>query len=394
MRSFVLLGFVALSLNTGCMGSTYRISGHELDRIGELPREVRGQSVRVVQQLNIGERTPDEDTEVSEGPRVAALIARTAWHAGRQARSAQHAQDSIRSRGQARVRPARRASDARTERPARTGEAGVRGSVSRRSDSGTSSESGESGSGSSAGSGVAIIAIVVIAATAAVGGVLAIALSEGARYDGWVDVAPDHILHLYQRRPFGQPNLWIALPTADLSPEVAAWADGAILDPGEGRVMELGRAPLDRRGAAFSATGMASRLSVLGDAGAPPTSAWGGGTRLAIGGFPMHQLGFLAAVDIQAGEGLRALNVRVGGEVQGFLPSFGPLNLGLYVEGGWLRTRFGDDTRSNLENDLYYGGGALVQSELTTRLALELRAGLWGQGRRVFPTVGVGFAIY
>lgn len=173
----------------------------------------------------------------------------------------------------------------------------------------------------------------------------------------------------------------------DVSPEVAAWADGAILDPDEGRVFQLGRAPLNRRGFALAASGAGGQLETLA-----PEGVWGGGVRFGIGGFPIHNLGVQIVTDIQGATGL--LNVRFGGELQGFAPAMGRANFGLYFEGGIARARRTEESRDFVEASGYYGGGGIFQVELTTRLSFDIRGGFWSTQGRFYPNFGAGFSIY
>lgn len=173
----------------------------------------------------------------------------------------------------------------------------------------------------------------------------------------------------------------------DVSPEVAAWADGAILDPDEGRVFQLGRAPLNRRGFTLAASGAGGQLEALA-----PEGVWGGGVRFGIGGFPIHNLGVQIVTDIQGATGL--LNVRFGGELQGFAPALGRANFGLYFEGGIARARRTEESRDFVEASGYYGGGGIFQVELTTRLSFDVRGGFWTTQGRFYPNFGAGFSIY
>ena len=223
---------------------------------------------------------------------------------------------------------------------------------------------------------------------------MVLAASEGARFDGWVEVEPDHVLHLYQHQPWNapRPRLWIDVPVADISPEIAQWADGAVVDPRDGPLAELVRAPLNRRGFTFAANGSASRLYDV-DLGGPNTGdVWGGGSRIAFGGFPVHWVGLLAVLDIQGASS--RLNTRFGLELQGYLPPFRRMGLGFYGGGGVIRARRDELDTAYIESGGYYEGGGILQIDITTRLAFEMRGGVWLRDDEVMPTFGLGFAVY
>src|SRR5512140_1742915 len=67
--------FLAATLTaTGCMSTSYQISGAEIQRMAALAPEVRGQQVRVVQQLTDNETTGAEpvtgQTQIIFMPRI------------------------------------------------------------------------------------------------------------------------------------------------------------------------------------------------------------------------------------------------------------------------------------------------------------------------------------
>jgi hypothetical protein len=80
-------------------------------------------------------------------------------------------------------------------------------------------------------------ALLILATIAAVGA----ALTEGMRYDGWVELHPMHPVHLY-----GWDGSYRWLPLAQVTPEVAAATRKAVVREGEGPWHTLGRAPLNR----------------------------------------------------------------------------------------------------------------------------------------------------
>lgn len=181
---------------------------------------------------------------------------------------------------------------------------------------------------------------------------------------------------------------WLSIRLDQLDPELASWADGARLDGREGQVHGISRAPLNRRGFVLDSSIMLSSLDVL-----EGRRDFGGGARIGVGGFPIRYLGVLAFADIQGASDI--INTRVGGELQGFLPPLGRLHLGLYGEAGWLRSRRDiSDEETQRRARAFGGGGLLLQVDLTTRMALTMRGGLWSADRRAFPTFGLGLSIY
>ncbi|HEY3593042.1 MAG TPA: hypothetical protein VGL13_04190, partial [Polyangiaceae bacterium] len=103
----------------------------------------------------------------------------------------------------------------------------------------------EKGSPSKKGNGDSADAVVIAAAVVAGAGMtLALAGSEGARYDGWLAVPSEEMMHL--ELPDGLER---DVPLSALTPYDVASADRAILYEGkDGRYLRLGRAPLDRAG--------------------------------------------------------------------------------------------------------------------------------------------------
>jgi hypothetical protein len=86
------------------------------------------------------------------------------------------------------------------------------------------------------------------------------AVTEGARYDGWVALHPMHPVHL-----LGPNGEYTPGPLAHLDPQTAMWARKAIVRPGEGPWQTLERRPPSRRGLTYSMTlGYAEMPSELG----------------------------------------------------------------------------------------------------------------------------------
>ena len=229
----------------------------------------------------------------------------------------------------------------------------------------------------------------VVAALAGVG----LAASEGARYDGWVALHPMHPVHLV-----GHDGSYTWVPLAQLTPAHVGWASEAIVREGEGPWTRLGRAPLDRVGFTYQVAAGAGRLETFG---ASSSSPYGFLSRIAFGGFPLQELGILAAVSLGWGEqnGDAVFLARYGLELEGFPLVLGRrFHLGVYGQAGMSHAKA--DTRFGTEEawDPYYGGGLLAEVDLMTRLALTLRAGaaavLDPDAPSVLPEVLVGIAVY
>lgn len=376
----LLIAMVLFS--TGCLGPTFRVPGSELDRLAQTPPETRGQSIRAVQQIGRKGRLRPQDEVGADDGSVAIILPVVRHHGPRRGfqrggprATTRTSRATVRVRGEGRATPG-----SPTVRVS-----GGRGS-GRRFGGGRSGRSGGGGGSDSGRGAAAAVAVVVIAAAAVAIGAVAIAATEGYRWDGWVGVEPQHPIHLYRNSPEGR--LWLQLGLDQLDPEVAAWADGGLLDGREGRLLGVGRAPLNRRGFALEASAIMSSVDIL-----EGMRGFGGGVRVGIGGFPLQYLGVLAFADIEGASDV--VNVRAGGELQAYLPPAGRAHFGLYGEGGWVRSR------RDLPEDVvarrgraFGGGGLLFQIDLTARMALTARGGLWTTEGRAFPTFGLGFSVY
>jgi hypothetical protein len=215
------------------------------------------------------------------------------------------------------------------------------------------------------------IAVLVLAATA----IVTAAVIEGSRFDGYAELHPMHPVHL-----IGKDGELDVVPLAWLDEATLAWVDKAVIKAGEGPWHPLERAPLDRRGLTYSMYGgVGSMRSALGDLALGP--AW----TIQFGGFPTPQLGIVASVffgwrDNRLGATL--FETRTTGEVQYLPVQLGVLHGGVYGGLGFAR-RFedavgfikgqpiaGDDTALALD------GGAILQLDINTRLALTGRLGV------------------
>lgn len=223
---------------------------------------------------------------------------------------------------------------------------------------------------------------VIVAGLVAVG----LAVTEGARFDGWAELHPMHPVHLY-----GRNGEYAWVPLAQLTPETAGWARQAVVVEDQGPWRPLERAPLDRQGWTYSV--------LLGTSEVPLAS--GDTTRgflshIQLGHFFTRELGVL--LDIGLGWatdplGNTVFDSRNALELEYLPVAVGRLHGGVFGELG-LGRRFDD---SPAGSDLYgtvLGGGALLQLELTTRLAITGRAGIAMAYGETISDLTVGLSIY
>lgn len=255
---------------------------------------------------------------------------------------------------------------------------GVHTPVRVRSHSGSSGGSGTSAKSKSDEAWVWI----VLAAAVAIGA----AATEGARYDGWVELHPMHPVHLY-----GWDGSYTWVPLAHMTPEQAAWARKAIVRPSEGPWRPLGRAPLNRQGWTYSV--------LLGSAEFPDGDGAvqrGFMSHIQFGGFPTRQLGIL--LDISMGWADDSFNERIYDsrtalELQ-FMPvGLGKLHAGVFGQLG-VGYRLDDRLKGADREGLLAGAGGMLQLELTTRLAITARAGLTSVYNDTTSDFTVGLSIY
>ncbi len=234
------------------------------------------------------------------------------------------------------------------------------------------------GGGSSGDSGKdAVVAAVVLAATAAI----ALAVTEGQRFAGTVRLNPMHPVHLWG--PWGHG----VLPLAQIDAATAAATTRAVISDREGPWLRLDRAPLDRVGMTYSVLGGAAQLN-----GADGL-ALGPSFHVQLGAYPSQRWGLVmdwtsAWRDTAIGDSI--LDLRWGLELQALPLAAGKLHAGGFLTGAYAWRSEGDSTESALVS----GGGALVQLELSTYLALTGRVGVvkaWGELTR---DVTVGLTIY
>lgn len=346
MRGLVALVVAALMIASGCAANSYRIPHDDLQRLAATPPEVRGQRVRVVQELG-GTDVPaaqpvDGDTElIIGGPRISISGSGT-WHGGRF--------HSVGSAG-------------------RGGGGGGGGKVG-------------GGGGSGSDGKAAAIAFLVIAAVA----LFAVAGVEASRFDGWAQLHPMHPVHL-----IGKDGGYTVLPLAWIDPQTAAWADKAIVRPTEGPWQPLERAPLHRTGPTYSMYGgVGSLRSAHGDLGTGPAFT------VQAGFFPVHQVGLVGSLFFGWREN-RALATlfesRYTIELQAMPVAVNRLHAGFYAGAGGA-TRFEDGVAGGDSSTQALTGGAMFQLDVNTRIALTARLGLAKAHEERMTDVLFGLSVY
>ena len=213
----------------------------------------------------------------------------------------------------------------------------------------------------------------------------AMALTEGVRYDGWVKLHPMQPVHLWG--PYGEYT-W--MPLANITPDVAAWASRAVVRQTEGPWQPLGRAPLNRQGLTYSLFFGGGEVPLLG---ADPQAGFLG--RIQLGFFPIHQVGLQADIAFAWTDDNRGATIfdgRYSFEVDAL-----PFSTGLFHAGAYGQIGFADLSDDGIQfdqTDTLFGGGALFQIALTTRLALTVRAGMVSTHDEALGELSGGVSIY
>lgn len=258
--------------------------------------------------------------------------------------------------------------------------------------SGVSSSLHLSGGGGSGGNGgevlvVLAVLLVAIAVFAAVG----LATSEGARFDGYVEMSPDQPIHLES-----SSGAKATVPLGTLTRQQVAGTVGAKVMDDEGLGLRLVEHLLDRRGFTFKldfGTVAFERESSI-------ETVSGLASHIQLGYFFTPRLGLLATAGLgRADDGIGATLSRhqFGLELQALPFAVGPLHLGAYVNGG-LAVIGSNAGAGSTASGKGGGGGALLELDVTGRMALTFRAGgelaRFDGGWSPAATVAAGLAIY
>lgn len=340
MRALVALVVASLLIMTGCVANTYQIPQQQLQQLAATPPEVRGEKVRVIQEIGSGTEAPTAQPVTSE-TQIILIPQITIGH---------------------------------ERHYGRRGGGGGFGRVGR---GGGGGGGGSSGSDSKA----AAIAFLVIAA----GALVAIAAVEGSRFDGWAQLHPMHPVHL-----FGHDGSYSVMPLAALDAETVAQTRKAVVRPTEGPWQQLSRAPLHRTGPTYSMYGGAASLrSASGELGLGPAFT------VQAGYFPTQEIGILGSVFLGWREN-RDLDTlfesRYTFELQALPVAAGPIHAGLYggIGGAY---RFEDGVNGNSGSGAFTGG-TMLQLDVNTRIALTARAGLTYAHDETMREILVGMSVY
>jgi hypothetical protein len=252
---------------------------------------------------------------------------------------------------------------------------------------------GGAGGGKIGGAGndgkAAAVALLFVAATA----LITAAAIEGSRFDGYARLHPMHPVHL-----IGRDGNYTVMPLAWLDPQAAAWADIAVVRRNEGPWRELERAPLSRLGLAYGLYGGIGTLRSA-DGTVETGPAW----TIQLGGFPTQELGIFGSVFFGWRDNVyhaTMFETRTTAEVQ-YLPVVaGPLHLGVYGGAG-IAHRFedaiklaGDHVVAGEDTSLAATGGAMLQLDVNTRIALTARFDLAYAHDERMRDVLVGVSVY
>ncbi len=339
---FALISVLAGSLvGGGCVSDSYAIRKDELARLASTAPAERGGSVRVDQEIQGTDTAPTDgvgvETQIILIPNINLSVGearpRGSWHGG--------------------------------------GGAG-----------GRSTTGGGHSGGGRAGDGKAEAIAIIVAAVA----ILFVAAGvEGSRFDGQVQLHPMHPVHL-----IGPDDSDLVVPLAWIDPNMAAWADHAVVRSAEGPWHPLSRAPLERHWTYGVYLGEGAFSSVDGTKSVGPAST------IQLGYFPHPHYGILGSVFFGWRDNEASANLfesRYTAEVQALPLDAGILHLGAYGGVG-AAARFEDGLAGGNASGLALTGGAMVQLELHTRLALTARLGVAAAHGEIMQDVLFGLSVY
>ncbi len=310
----------ALLLGTGCASNSYTIPTSELQRLSQLPPDVRSQSVLVSQEIS---GTDTEAADPVNGDTTIIIVPQVNVYSG-----------GVRGSGGG---------------PRVHGGGGL---------GGVTAPSGGGSDGKAAA-----IAVVVLAVTA----VVVVAAIESSRFDGHVRLHPMHPVHL-----IGKDGSQAIMPLAWIDPQAAAWTEKAVVKSYEGPWQQLDRSPLTRHGTYGVYGGYGTSTSTYGDTNFGPSFAIQGGY------FPIQEVGILATMEFawrNNRDGGTLFDSRYMLEVQGLPLKLGPLHAGAYAGLG-PAYRHEDTNRGTVSGGGFaFITGGMLQLELHTRIALTGRLG-------------------
>jgi hypothetical protein len=368
---------------SGCLSNEYRIQKDELRRLAELPPAARGQSVRVSQTL--GDRRSDAidpsfprpaDGEPQADVDLSLNVNGGSGGGGSASPPAHdvHAPPSRAFSGGGSAWRATPPASASASGFHGTPSGGVQGGggyhVAHSSGGGGGGSFNISGGGKdAAGLLVVVMVVAIIAVTAAT---VSLAASEGARFEGHAEMAPEQIIYI--KDAAGRRH---GVSLLDLTPEEAAGAESAVVMDDEGYgLRRLDHAPLDRKGGVFRFD-IGAGAFTFGDAHASGVSAHTQG-----GAFFTKTFGLVFDLGLGGGSidpccsgafapGGSLTRHSLGLEADALPLAFGPLHLGAFAGGGVAIAGSG----GSYEAGPMANGGALFELDLTSHMAFAMRAG-------------------
>jgi hypothetical protein len=356
----ILAGTVFAS---GCMSSSYKISGGEIQRLATLPPEARGQQVRLVQQLNDHETDPVDpvtgETQIVFMPRIGIYVTDDDRHHGGYGNGGYGYSGGGGGGG------------------------GRGGSGGGTHGSGVKTGGGGSNLNSGAGNGKAEAIAILVAAVV----ILFVAAGiEGSRFDGTAQLHPMHPVHL-----FGRDGSSIVMPLAWIDPQTAAFTDHAIVRSEEGPWHELSRAPLSREGFTYSMYAGAGTYT-----SADKSKSLGTATTIQFGYFPDQKIGILGSMFFGWRDNAvqkTLFESRYTLEVQGYPVQAGPAHFGLYGGAG-AAYRLEDGIPGGNASSSALIGGTMLQIDVATRLALTARLGITRAHGEPMTDAMFGLSVY
>lgn len=383
---------IFVQTTSGCLSNEYRIQKDELRRLAELPPETRGQSVRISQTL--GERRSDaiepsmeisssEPFDAPDADEDGSLNGDVDINLG----------DGGQGRGGPRASSGGHASGAWHGTP-HGAAGGVHGGGGGHAASGGSFNLG-GGGGGGGGDGGALVVLAVVLVVGAALATIALAASEGDRYEGHARISPRQTVHLVSER--GRSD---EVPLGFLTREQAMRADWGIVKDDEGDGLKLlDHAPLDRTGGVFRFD-LGGGLFTFGGARASGFSA-----HIEGGYYFTNQLGLV----LDVGLGVATLDACCVGslatageisrhslslEAEALPVTLGRLHVGGFIGGGEALT----SASGSVEAGPLASAGALLEIDLTSHMAFMLRGGAnvarFDSGLSTAATITGGLAIY
>ena len=349
----------------GCLSNEYVIPQKELARLAQLPPEQRGQSVRVVEE--IGDRRSDAIDTTQPPPPAPPPQDYPQGGPPPEGYVQGEAEPQVGAGVGIMIVPGPIIPSgggpgfAGGTAPGPRGLSGPRAPVTGGRAAPNTRPPKSVGRGGGGGGKNDLAAFLIVVALLATVGMVA---TEGARYDGTVALYPWQPIHLKDAK--GQER---EVPLAQITPADAAAASKAVVMDDEGwGLMRLGRRPLDRKGFAFKMD-----LGMMHSSCTSCLSADGFAVDMQLGYFPHSMVGVLGSWAFSGGSDSASKSYyrhNLAVEVQAFPIALYRLHLGGFAHAG---VQYADDAIASTRNGAAFGGGLLVEIDLTSRLALSLR---------------------